>query len=298
MLSIESALGVLNAYDMSVAAARVVSLSFGGAQDGDLNTDLGCAWSIDGPEMMHARSHALLAARAARFDTPLDGVFANVRDADGFERDTALSRRLGYRGRKLIHPSQIEPCNRLYRPSEAELDYYARVLEAFDRAVAQGSASTTVDGRMIDVAMANAARRVLDAAAAWKKAGSGSSNRGGLDRLAVGRGAVLEQFDHGAGAGIVEQADGDALALGGAHAGDAPRLPVGLPEHVPDDRDLLDHRLVDAVRLELVTVAARADQALRKERRAAFHAAPDPDAPVHSAVIPPAPGTAAAAVPP
>ncbi len=171
VLSIESARGVLNAYDMSSAAERVVSLTFGGAQDGDLNADLGCAWSIDGPEMLHARSHTLLAARAARFDTPLDGVFANVRDADGFERDTALSRRLGYRGRKLIHPSQIEPCNRLYRPSEAELDYYARVLEAFDQALAQGSASTTVDGRMIDVAMANAARRVLDAAAAWKKAG-------------------------------------------------------------------------------------------------------------------------------
>jgi citrate lyase subunit beta / citryl-CoA lyase len=168
VLSIESARGVLNAYDMSVASDRVESLAFGGAQDGDLNTDLGCTWSIDGPEMLHARSHTLLAARAARFETPLDGVFANVRDAEGFERDTALSRRLGYRGRKLIHPSQIEPCNRLYRPSEAELDFYARVLEAFDNAVAQGSASTTVDGRMIDLAMANAARRVLDAAAVWK----------------------------------------------------------------------------------------------------------------------------------
>ena len=171
VISIESALGVLNAYAAATAAARVVSLTFGGAQDGDLNTDLGCAWSIDGPEMLHARSHALLAARAARFDTPLDGVFADIRDADGFERDTALSRRLGYRGRKLIHPAQIEPCNRLYRPSAAELDYYARVLEAFDEAVAQGSAATTVDGRMIDLAMANAARRALDAEAAWKKAG-------------------------------------------------------------------------------------------------------------------------------
>ena len=171
VLSIESALGVLNAYTMATAAGRVASLTFGGAQDGDLNTDLGCTWSVDGPEMMHARSHTLLAARAARFDTPLDGVFANVRDAEGFERDTALSRRLGYRGRKLIHPAQIEPCNRLYRPSAAELDYYARVLEAFDQAAAQGSASTTVDGRMIDLAMANAARRVLDAEAAWKKAG-------------------------------------------------------------------------------------------------------------------------------
>jgi citrate lyase subunit beta / citryl-CoA lyase len=171
VISIESALGVLNAYAMATSAARVVSLTFGGAQDGDLNTDLGCAWSIDGPEMLHARSHALLAARAARFDTPLDGVFADVRDAEGFERDTALSRRLGYRGRKLIHPAQIEPCNRLYRPSAAELDYYARVIEAFDQAVAQGSAATTVDGRMIDLAMANAARRALDAEAAWKKAG-------------------------------------------------------------------------------------------------------------------------------
>jgi citrate lyase subunit beta / citryl-CoA lyase len=171
VISIESALGVLNAHAAATAAARVVSLTFGGAQDGDLNTNLGCAWSIDGPEMLHARSHALLAARAARFDTPLDGVFADIRDADGFERDTALSRRLGYRGRKLIHPAQIEPCNRLYRPSAAELDYYARVLEAFDEAVAQGSAATTVDGRMIDLAMANAARRALDAEAAWKKAG-------------------------------------------------------------------------------------------------------------------------------
>ncbi|MGA7489136.1 MAG: CoA ester lyase [Xanthobacteraceae bacterium] len=171
VISIESARGVLNAYGMATAAARVVSLTFGGAQDGDLNTDLGCAWSIEGPEMLHARSHTLLAARAARFDTPLDGVFADVRDAEGFERDTTLSRRLGYRGRKLIHPAQIEPCNRLYRPSAAELDYYARVLEAFETAVAQGNASTTVDGRMIDLAMANAARRVLAAEAAWKKAG-------------------------------------------------------------------------------------------------------------------------------
>jgi citrate lyase subunit beta/citryl-CoA lyase len=166
VLSLESALGVLNAYAMSIAAPRVASLSFGGAQDGDLNTDLGCTWTSDGPEMMTARGMALIAARAARFDSPLDGVFADVRDPDGFARDTALSRRLGYRGRKLIHPSQIEPCNRLYAPSQRELDYYARVLEAFEKALIQGRASTTVDGKMIDVAMANAARRALQEAAA------------------------------------------------------------------------------------------------------------------------------------
>src|SRR5437763_9897757 len=171
VLSIESALGVLNAFDMSTTVARVASLSFGGAQDGDLNTDLGCTWSSDGPEMMTARGLALIAARAARFDSPLDGVFADVRDPEGFARDTALSRRLGYRGRKLIHPSQIEPCNRLYAPSQKELDYYTRVLEVFDKALAQGSASTTGDGKMIDVAVAKSERRVPNEAEARKKAG-------------------------------------------------------------------------------------------------------------------------------
>ena len=104
VLSIESALGVLNAYDMALGAKRVVSSAFGGAQDGDLNTDLGCTFSIDGPEMMHARCHTLLCARAARFESPLDGVYANVRDPQGFEQDTSLSRRLGFRGRKLDPP--------------------------------------------------------------------------------------------------------------------------------------------------------------------------------------------------
>jgi citrate lyase subunit beta/citryl-CoA lyase len=169
VLSIESALGVLNVYDMAAGVTRVASVAFGGAQDGDLNTDLGCVWSIDGPEMNHARSQTLLAARAARIESPLDGVYANVRDAEGFEKDTTLSRRIGYRGRKLIHPSQIEPCNRIYSPSPQELDYYGRVLEAFETAIKQGSASTTVDGKMIDEAMAKMARRVLDQAAAWKQ---------------------------------------------------------------------------------------------------------------------------------
>ena len=119
VLSIESALGVLNAHVMATVAARVVSLTFGGAQDGDLNTDLGCAWSIDGPEMLHARAHTLLAARAARFDSPLDGVFANVRDAEGFSA-TPRSPAARLPRAQAHHPAQIEPCNRLYRPSAAE----------------------------------------------------------------------------------------------------------------------------------------------------------------------------------
>ena len=161
LLNIESALAVLNAYDMASASNRVASLCFGGARDGDLNSDLGCSWSQDGPEMLHARQHTLLAARAARIACPLDGVFADIRDADGFRADTALSRRLGYRGRQVVHPDQIEAANALYAPSERELDYARRVIAAFDAAVAAGSASITVDDRLVDQAMAMAAKRLL-----------------------------------------------------------------------------------------------------------------------------------------
>jgi citrate lyase subunit beta/citryl-CoA lyase len=161
ILTAESARAVLFCHAIVTASARTTSIVFGGARDADLMTDLGCQWSSDGPELMHARQHMLLAARAAGVQCPLDGVFTDIRDHEGFEHDTALSRRLGYRGRMLIHPDQIEATNRLYSRTSSEIDYCMRVVSAFQAAVARGEASTTVDGRMIDEAMAVAARKVL-----------------------------------------------------------------------------------------------------------------------------------------
>jgi citrate lyase subunit beta/citryl-CoA lyase len=167
ILIIESARGVLFAHPLATASKRVASLIFGGARDADLMNDIGCAWSSDGPELMYARQHTLLSARAAGIACALDSVYADVNDADGFRRDTVLSRRLGYRGRTVIHPAQIEIANDVYAPQPEELAYYRRVLDAFDAAVARGQASTTLDGRMIDVAMAVAARRVIAQAEAF-----------------------------------------------------------------------------------------------------------------------------------
>ena len=174
VISIESALGVLNAYAMATAAARIVSLTFGGAQDGDLNTDLGCAWSIDGPEMLHARAHTLLAARAARFDTPLDGVFADVRDAEGFARDTALSRRLGYRGRKLIHPV----ADRAVQPALPPERGRARLLRARAGGVRPGGgARQRLDHR----------RRPHDRPRHGQRGAAGSRRGGGVEEGGVER---------------------------------------------------------------------------------------------------------------
>lgn len=161
ILMLESARAVLHAYELATASPRVFSLVFGGARDADLQNDIGCGWSLDGPEMLHARQQALLAMRAAGIALPLDGVYADVRDAAGFEKDTELSRRLGYRGRAVVHPDQVVAANRLYAPTAVEIAYYGRVLAAMEEARKRGEAATTVDGRMVDEAMAATARRVL-----------------------------------------------------------------------------------------------------------------------------------------
>lgn len=100
-------------------------------------------------------------------DCPLDGPFARLDDLDGLARDTEMSRRLGYRGRIVLDPRQIETVNRIYSPTAEEVAYHRRVLEALEAAIAAGRASVTLDGKMIDYAHAATARAVIDQARAF-----------------------------------------------------------------------------------------------------------------------------------
>lgn len=158
---LESARGVWFAYEILSASPRVRSVTCGTAQDGDLQTDLGYTWSAEGDEMLYLRSRVLLAARAAGVEHVLDGSYANVRDPEGLRVCCEAARKLGYRGKSAIHPNQIATINRVFAPTAQELDYYRRVIEAFDAAVARGSAATTVDGKLVDYAMVGMAKRVL-----------------------------------------------------------------------------------------------------------------------------------------
>jgi len=135
---------------------------YGGGEDGDMNVSLGATWTSEGPEMMFVRQFSLVSARAAGFECPLDGVFANIRDPEGFKSDTQLSKRLGYRGRTVIHPNQIADANQIYTPTQVQIDYYTRVVQAYQEALTRGVASTTVDGKLVDLAMAKTAQRLLD----------------------------------------------------------------------------------------------------------------------------------------
>ena len=159
--SLESARGVWFAYEILSASPRIFSVTAGTAQDGDLQSELQYLWSAEGNEVLYVRSRILLAARAAGVQHILDGSYANIKDPEGLRRCCEATRKLGYNGRSIIHPNQVEIVNRAYTPSKQELDYYRRVLEAFDAAVARGSAATTVDGKLVDYAMATTAKRVL-----------------------------------------------------------------------------------------------------------------------------------------
>ena len=110
-------------------------------------------------------SMALLAAREAGVAI-LDGVYNDVRDAEGFEAEARQAFELGFDGKTLIHPSQVEPTNRLWAPSAEAVDYARRVIAAFEVALADGRGVATVDGRMIENLHVDNARRALATAAA------------------------------------------------------------------------------------------------------------------------------------
>lgn len=165
VVMIESALGVYRCYELITASPRVVTTCIGIARDGDLQTDLGCSWSIEGTELLYARSKVLLETRAAGKAWPLDGVFSDLEDEAGLLQDSQLSARLGYVGRTVIHPKQIAPVRRAYAVPEADVTYYQQVVSEFETVEKTGTAAAiTVNGRLVDYAMYQRAKRVLELA--------------------------------------------------------------------------------------------------------------------------------------
>ena len=108
---------------------------------------------------------ALLAAREAD-KIILDGVFNDVKDLDAFRAECEQGMHMGFDGKTLIHPGQVEICNEVWAPTASDVDYARRVIAAFDEAQAEGRGVITVDGRMIENLHVDNARRVLSVQAA------------------------------------------------------------------------------------------------------------------------------------
>lgn len=157
---IESASGVLDCRAILESTGRIRTVLFGSGEQGDLVTDMGCEWTPDGTGLLAARSLVILAARAAGVQ-PMDAVFMDFRNLDALRDECLLARRTGYVGKVAIHPAQLPVIHDVFTPSAAEVAGQRRILELFDQALASGSASISVDGRMVDYAVAARARSVV-----------------------------------------------------------------------------------------------------------------------------------------
>jgi citrate lyase subunit beta/citryl-CoA lyase len=151
---LETPLAALHAYEICSASARLTVLVMG---TNDLLKELYAVAVPDRAPLVTALKLCLLGARAAGKQI-VDGVYNDVKDLEGFAAECRQGRELGFDGKTLIHPGQVEICNRVFSPSEAEIEHSRRVIEAWERA---DSGVVTLDGRMIENLHVETARRIL-----------------------------------------------------------------------------------------------------------------------------------------
>ena len=157
---IETALGVENAYAIASASDRVAAL-FLGAED--LTAYLRCQRTKAGREIEYARTRLVTAARAAGVDV-YDTPFTDVNDDEGIEVDAALAKALGFTGKASISPRHVEAINRVFSPTQKEIDYAYEVMEAIRVAKEQGKGAIALYGKMIDAPIVARAEQTIAAA--------------------------------------------------------------------------------------------------------------------------------------
>ena len=154
----ETAKGVINAYPSAIASKRVTSLIFGAV---DYTKDMRVKLTAEGDEQLYARMHVAVAARAAGC-IAIDCPYVAFDDAVGYEKSVLQGRQMGYEGRMLIHPIQIEPSNRLYMPSADDVEWATGIVKVFEEeGIAKGAAAVNFKGKMVDTPVYENARQIL-----------------------------------------------------------------------------------------------------------------------------------------
>jgi citrate lyase subunit beta/citryl-CoA lyase len=163
-VSVETAKGVMRAEEIAMASPRIACI---GAGPEDLALDLGIEATVEGRELLYIKLRMIIVANAARVQPMgLMGTLADYADLEGLARSAREAYRVGFRGAGLIHPLQVPICNDAYAPSPEQVARSRRVIAAFEEGVTHGTASVAVDGRMIDIPIAEKARRILARASA------------------------------------------------------------------------------------------------------------------------------------
>lgn len=154
---IESAIAVVRAFEIARASPRIVALVFGAF---DFTFDMRTNWSKEGTEYQFARQKLPLDARAAGVYA-MDTVYPDLDDEEGFAKDVELGRRLGYTGKTIIHPKQVEVVNSTFSPTTGEVEWANRVIDAYEPALRHGKGAILLDGKLVDMVHYRRAQEIL-----------------------------------------------------------------------------------------------------------------------------------------
>lgn len=155
--NIESAVGAVNAREIAAASPRVAALTLGAE---DYTASMGATRSKSGFEIFYARMQVLEACRLAGISAQ-DAVFSDFRDREGLAEDLKMTKGLGFDGKTVIHPSQIDPVNAAFTPSAKEIRNAQRIVEALEAGAKNHTGVVVVDGSMVDKPVEIRARTVL-----------------------------------------------------------------------------------------------------------------------------------------
>jgi citrate lyase subunit beta/citryl-CoA lyase len=157
MAALESARGVINAMSICDSSERLFGIALSG---GDYSKDLQVPISGTGVEFMGARQHMVIAARAAKVQC-FDTVWTNLDDMEGFRREVETIHSMGFDGKSIINPRQIPVVHEVFTPKPKEIIFAEKVIKEIDDKKAKGIGVFTVDGKMIDIAFYDGAKRTI-----------------------------------------------------------------------------------------------------------------------------------------
>ena len=157
MAALESCKGVLNALEVCKSSDRLIGIALSG---GDYTKDLQTVITGTGVELQGARQQMIIAARAAGVQC-WDTVFTNLDAMDVFEEEVRMIKMMGFDGKSLVNPRQIDVVHKVFTPTQKEIIFEEKVVKEIDEKKAQGIGVFTVDGKMIDIAFYDGAKRTI-----------------------------------------------------------------------------------------------------------------------------------------
>jgi citrate lyase subunit beta/citryl-CoA lyase len=164
LVVIESSVGLRNLFDTVSHTNRVRGAALATAEEGDFMCDIGGRWSATGEALTYARGKFVCDARAARMAWLVDGAFMQLADEAALECESRLARAHGFNGKVAVHPDQVKPINRVFSPTDAEVERAQKLIDAFRAAESQGRGAIQFQGMMVDYANVRWAEQILSAA--------------------------------------------------------------------------------------------------------------------------------------